>query len=212
MDTLAHDAAALIEALGLAPCHFVGLSMGGFVGMRLAARRAHLICSLMLLETTAAAESPENITRYRVMALVARWLSVRLVAGKVMPIMFSAKFLNDPARAARRDEGQRLLLANDRLGTYRATVGVFSRRSVDDEIANIRVPTLIVVGDQDVATPPEHSRRLQERIPNSRLVVIPGAGHTSTMEEPAAVTAALTEFLAGQSAPSAILESAGRSL
>src|SRR3954452_757348 len=51
MDTLAEDAAALIQTLGVAPCHFVGLSMGGFIGMRLAVRRPELIQSLMLLET-----------------------------------------------------------------------------------------------------------------------------------------------------------------
>jgi 3-oxoadipate enol-lactonase len=53
MDTLARDAAQIIEKLGAAPCHFVGLSMGGFIGMRLAARRPELLRSLSLLETAA---------------------------------------------------------------------------------------------------------------------------------------------------------------
>ena len=60
MDTLSEDAAALIETLGCAPCHFLGLSMGGFIGQRLALHHAHLIKSLMLLETSADPEPEET--------------------------------------------------------------------------------------------------------------------------------------------------------
>ena len=65
MDSLAADAAALIEALGCAPCHFVGLSMGGFVGMRLAIRQPRLLRSLILLETSADPEPEADRRRYR---------------------------------------------------------------------------------------------------------------------------------------------------
>ena len=196
MDTLAGDAAALIQSLGIAPCHFLGLSMGGFVGMRLAARRPELITSLMLLETSADAEPPENIPRYKLLSLISRYVSLRLVGGKVMAIMFGQKFLTDPARTAEREEMRRRLLANNRTGIYRATNGVITRQAVYDEIKAIRAPTLVVVGDQDVATPLDKARRIQSQIPNSQLVMIPGAGHTSTIEEPAAVTAAIDAFLA----------------
>jgi pimeloyl-ACP methyl ester carboxylesterase len=54
---------------------------------------------------------------------------------------------------------------------------------------------LIIVGDQDVATVPAKSERMQAAIPGSKLVVIPGAGHSSTIEEPAAVNTAVAEFL-----------------
>jgi 3-oxoadipate enol-lactonase len=57
------------------------------------------------------------------------------------------------------------------------------------------VPTLILVGDEDVAVPPIHSRRLHERIAGSHLEIIPRAGHTSTVEEPTAVNVAITNFL-----------------
>ena len=63
------------------------------------------------------------------------------------------------------------------------------------EIDRIRVPTLILVGDEDVAVPVVHSQRLHERIADSRLEIIPRAGHTSTVEEPTAVNVAITNFL-----------------
>jgi pimeloyl-ACP methyl ester carboxylesterase len=196
MDTLAEDAAALIEALDCAPCHFVGLSMGGMVGQRLALRRPELLRSLTLLESSADPETPDEARRYRLLNFIARWLSLRLVAGRVMRIMFGRKFLEDPGRAQQRREWRARLLGNDRIGVTRAVAGVVAREGVYEQLDQITVPTLIAVGDQDVATEPPQSERMHARIPDSRLVIIPGAGHTSTVEEPEAVTAALEEFLA----------------
>ena len=73
--------------------------------------------------------------------------------------------------------------------------GVIERASVYEDLHKIRVPTLIVVGDQDVATVPAKSERIHAQIAGSRLVVIPGAGHTSTVEEPEAINKVLLEFL-----------------
>jgi len=102
LETLTADAIELIEKLRLAPTHFVGLSMGAMIGMRLAARRPELVRSLTLLETSADPEPEENVPKYRRLNLVARWLGFSLVAGQVMPIMFGRKFMEDPARGAER--------------------------------------------------------------------------------------------------------------
>ncbi len=198
MDTLYRDAAALIEALDCVPCHFVGLSMGGFIGLRLAIRRPDLLKSLILLESSAEPEPQENIPRYRLLNFVARWIGLRPVAGRVMPIMFGEKFLNDSSRSDLKREWQERLIANDRLGITRATTGVISRQGVTDHLDKISTPTLIVVGDQDVATVPAKSKQMHERIADSEMVVIPGAGHTSTVEEPAAVNDAVLAFLKKQ--------------
>jgi pimeloyl-ACP methyl ester carboxylesterase len=196
MDTAFADAAALIEALGAAPCHFVGLSMGGFVGMRLAARRPELLRTLTLLATSADPEPGEHVRPYKRMAFVARWLGMRLVAGRVMRILFAPKFLSDPARAAEREEWRRRLLANSKAGVTRATLGIVNRPPVADELKNVRTPALILVGSADVATVPAKARRIHELIAGSRLAVIPDAGHSPTVEEPAAVNAAVLDFLA----------------
>jgi pimeloyl-ACP methyl ester carboxylesterase len=195
MDTCAADAAALIEALGLAPCHFVGLSMGGFVGMRLAARRPELLSSLSLLETAADPEPAANLPRYRLMTQVARYLGPWAVAGQVMRVLFGASFLSDPARAAEVSLWRSRLSANRRDIWRAATGAVLERQGVEGELARVRAPTLVVVGDEDVATPVERAQRMVGAISGARLVRIPRAGHTSPVEEPAAVTAALRDFL-----------------
>jgi 3-oxoadipate enol-lactonase len=197
MDTLSEDAAALVLALGAAPCHFVGLSMGGFVGMRLALRRPELLRSLTLIGTSADAEPAANVPRYRLLGAVARLLSLRLVAGRVMRIMFGRTFLGDPAREGERRAWRARLLANDRTGVHRALHGVISRDGVHDALGAIDVPTLVLVGDEDAATTPDRARRIAAAIPGARLEVIRGAGHTATVEQPAQVGAALEAFLSG---------------
>jgi 3-oxoadipate enol-lactonase len=199
MDTLYEDAATLIEALNLAPCHFVGLSMGGFIGMRLAARRPELLRSLILMETSADPEPTANIPRYRQLGMVARYIGLGPVAGRVMPIMFGRTFMTDPQRAAERDLWRKRMAGNDRKGILRALTGVIERKPIYDELDRVTLPTLILIGDEDVATVPAKSQRIHEAIASSRLVPIPHAGHTSSVEQPRAVTAAIEGFLAGVS-------------
>jgi len=188
------DAVALIEALQLGRVHFAGLSMGGFVAMRVAARRPDLLRSCMLLETSADAEPPENAPRYRTLNRVARWLGLGVAASKVMPIMFGQTFLTDSARAEERAHWRRQLIANRR-DIWRAVNGVIERPAVFDELPRIVAPTLIIVGEQDVATIPAKSERLHAAIRGSTLVRIPEAGHSSTIEQPARVNAAIDAFL-----------------
>src|SRR5262249_40814129 len=144
-------------------------------------------------------EPAQNRPRYRAMALATRILGVKPFAPRILPIMFGQKFLKDPARAEERAEWQRRGAANNRTGIVRATAGVINRKGVAEELSRITTPTLITVGDQDVATRPEESQYMHEHIVGSRLVIIPSAGHTSTVEEPEAVNAALAEFLASLS-------------
>ncbi len=197
MDTLSRDAAELIEALSLGPCHFAGLSMGGFVALRLAARRPELLRSVILLETSAEAEPAENVPKYRRLAFVGRWLGFGLVADRVMPIMFGRTYLNDPARAAERRGWRDRLVRNDRVGIGRAVTGVVDREAILPELDRVQLPALVVVGDEDVATVPAKAERIHQAIRGSQLVVIPRAGHSSTIEEPAAVNAAIAAFLDG---------------
>ncbi|MEM6461528.1 MAG: alpha/beta hydrolase [Pseudomonadota bacterium] len=197
METLYQDAANLIERLGAAPCHFVGLSMGGFVGMRLAARRPDLLRSLTLMETSAEEEEAENKSRYRLLNFIARWFGLGLVVDRVMPIMFGDTFLNDPERSDEKAKWRAHIASNHKIGITRATKGVIDRAAVDHELGHIDLPVLIIVGDEDVATVPEKSERIHQAIQGSQLVTIPNAGHSSTIEAPQAVNQAISSFLEG---------------
>ncbi len=198
IDNVTEDARALIEALNLAPCHFVGLSMGGFVGMRLAVRYPQLVNSLVLLETSAASEPSSKIRQYKSLGFVGRWLGFRLVIGRVLPIMFGQTFLNDPAREVEKDRWRDFMVAFDKPTLPKVLDGVTGRENFEPFLGQIQMPTLIINGDQDVVYPPAVGEAMQKKIPNSEFVIIPGAGHSSPIEEPAAVTTVITSFLERQ--------------
>ncbi|RKH18457.1 alpha/beta fold hydrolase [Corallococcus praedator] len=194
METVYADAVALIESLGVGPVHFVGLSMGGFVGMRLAARRPDLVRSLVLLETSADPEPTANIPRYTALNLVVRYLGVAPVTAPVMRIMFGTSFLTDPGREAERALW-RARLRQNRRDIWRAVNGVMKRQGVAEELPRIRTPTLVIVGEEDRATVPVKSERIHSLIPGSKLVRLSRGGHSSSVEEPALVNAELAPFL-----------------
>jgi len=195
------DAVRLIEGLVRGPVHFCGLSMGGFAAMRMASRRPDLVRSLMLLETSADPEPEENLRGYRMLTRITKLLGPRIVKNKVAPIMLGKTLLGDPARRAQRATFVDLM--SRRRDIWRATNGVIDRAGVYHELGRITAPTLVVVGDEDVATPRPKAERLVGAIAGAKLVVIPRAGHSSAVEEPAAVTAALEAFLAGLAASAA---------
>ncbi len=168
--------------------------MGGFVGMRIAARRPELLRSLVLLDTSAAAEPDKNVPQYRAMNAVVRAGAKRFLVDRVMKILFGTTFLSDPSRASDRERWKQHLIRLPS-SSWRAVNGVIERESILGELGRIRAPTLILVGDEDVATVPEKSEEIQRGIPGSRLVRIPRAGHSSTVEEPEAVTAEIRAFL-----------------
>jgi pimeloyl-ACP methyl ester carboxylesterase len=196
LHTVYEDAVSVVQALGLAPCHFVGLSMGGFVGLRLAARHPELLRSLVLLDTSASAELPGNLPRYRLLTAVTHWLGLRPVVDRIMAIYFGRTFMSDPARAEERAELRRQLMSNPR-AVWRAMQGVIHRRSVEGELHRILTPTLVLVGEEDMVTVPELADRLHQRIQGSRLVRLPHGGHMSNLEQPEAVNAAICSFLDG---------------
>ncbi|HEX3789665.1 MAG TPA: alpha/beta fold hydrolase [Pseudonocardiaceae bacterium] len=196
MDTLTGDAIALISRLGTVPVHWVGLSMGGFVGQRIAAREGALLRSLTLLDTSAGPEEAAKVSEYKRLALVALLLGLRPVLGRVTPHLFGPTFLADPTSRTLIDEWAGRLTRLNRSGLRKAVLGVANRAPVEDEIAGIAAPTLVVVGADDTATPPARSESIAARIPGAQLHTVPNCGHTSTLEQPTVITELLEKFLA----------------
>ncbi len=195
METVAEDAAALIRALCDGPVHFVGLSMGGFIGIRLASRNPGLIKSLILLESSANAEPVENLPKYKTLNGIVRWLGILPpVAEKVMHIMFAASWLSNPLNSEKVEFWKKELKTNKR-SICGPVEGVIYRKGVEDELSGISCPTMVIVGDEDVATKPEKSKFIQMGIPKSVLHRIPGAGHSSTIEKPKEINRLIGDWL-----------------
>lgn len=197
MDTISEDAAALIKSLHAAPCHFAGLSMGGFAGMRLAARHPELIRTLTLMNTGSRKESAYNRLRYGFLAQLVRVLGTAPFVGIAVKELFgkSTRTSADPVKKKMLQEWTARLRSR-RKTTARALMGVMTRPEFSvQELAAIRCPTLIITGEDDTAQVPANSERLAAAIPQAKLVRIAGAGHSSSLEEPDAVTTAMREFI-----------------
>ncbi len=195
LENLYADAAGFIEAQQCAPCHFVGLSMGGLVGMQIAIQRPELLRSLILMDTPADIGGKAPLALKNTMLAIPRLLGWRILSGVVMKVMFGKKFRRDPARKAEAAEWKEVIQANHLSSTLKTAKALLTWDGVLDRLAGIKVPTLVIVGEHDLGAPVSQAERIANRIPGAKLVVIPHAGHLSCLEEPTAVNGAIEEFL-----------------
>lgn len=195
LDTLCADAAALIERIGNGPVHFVGMSMGGFVGLRLAARHPEKVRSLILIDTSAGTDTLRARLRFRAMWVGAHLLGLRPFVPAMLKLMFGASTLADPAQAGMIAHWRARLNARPR-AVLRAVGPVIARADVGALLSNIRCPTQVIVGDEDRITGLACAERIAAGIEGARLARVPKVGHSSNMEAPDAVNAILDAHFA----------------
>lgn len=200
MATLTDDGEAFVRATVEGPCHWVGLSTGGFVGMRIALRSPELFSSLTLMDTSAQPEPGFNRVKYEVMLAMLRTIGFKPLAAPVMKQMFGEEFLRDPDREAERALWRDRMQANDPKALTRFGHAIFGRDDVLPALSGLRVPTLVVVGSDDRSTTPDKARAMAATIPGARLEFVPGGGHLNTIEKPELVSTLLTDFLGSASA------------
>jgi 3-oxoadipate enol-lactonase len=191
MEMLADDAAALIKALGIKKVHLCGLSIGGMLGQKLAARSPELLISLILCDT--AATMDKKTWDDRIVAI--RKEGIETIVEGTMQRWFTKPFHESHPEVL---AGIRNMLRRIPAEGY---VGCsFGIRDMDlrEDDTKIVCPTLILVGEQDPATTVAEARELNHAIKGSKLTIIPQAAHITPLEQPEAVTRAITDFLAAQ--------------
>lgn len=195
MESLYFDAVELLNRLNCVPCHWIGLSMGGFIGMRLGARNSHLLKSLTLADTGATAETFLNKIKWGLLAIIFRLFGFKPVKKGVLKALFSPHSLNDPNFKPLLDEYINKMQHYDRKTIYKIAWAIFNRKPVLSELSKIKVPTLVIVGEDDIARPLHEAQQLVKLIPDAKLEIIPKAGHSSALENPEAFNIALENFL-----------------
>ena len=184
MDTLAADAAELIETLGVAPCHFIGNSMGGFVALRLAARHPELLRSCTVLGSSG--EDEYRVDEFGPIVTALQEHGAAPLLDTLMYIMFGDTFLADPAREAERSRWRDWIRGlGPAIGD--AAHGVVYRKGVLQELAGCDVPILALAGAEDHAYDASLSEHVAETAPRGRCIVIPAAGHSVALEQPTVV-------------------------
>ena len=191
LEQLADDARALLAALGISRTHWVGLSMGGMIGQTLALGHPELFASLSLCDTSS-----------RIPAEAKPLWSDRIKTAEtqgmeplVEPTL--ARWLTAPFRERRPDVVSQVatMIRTTPTKGYAGCCHAISALDLTDRISAIKLPTIVIVGEEDQGTPVAASRVMNERIKGSELVIIPSAAHLSNLEQPQMFTDALTGFL-----------------
>ena len=196
MENLYADGVAFIEAMNCAPVHFVGLSTGGFIGLRLGFRRPDLLRTLTLMDTSAEIEPTLKRFQYELMMRMVRVIGTRAFAGYIMSLFFSKKSRHDPTQEAELNRFRQMMIDNDNDAIIQFGRGIFGRKSVVEHLAQITVPTLVIVGEEDKSQPPARAQRIADGIPGSELLIVPNAAHISSFDGADVVSAALEKHLA----------------
>ncbi len=197
LDGIAADLALFIQENHLAPVHFVGLSQGGMIGLRLAARYPALVGTLALLGVTAHAEAADRLDGWQTLRsqlLDADSATLDAAFSQLQQRIYPASWLAAHEDVARR-ERQRMY-SHDRRGmALGLDAAVLQRGDCHDLLPRITAQTLVICGEHDAATPPEHAQAMAAAIPNARVEIIPGAGHHLPLEVPGQTTALLKTLL-----------------
>ncbi|MGV9770905.1 3-oxoadipate enol-lactonase [Streptosporangium sp. NPDC003464] len=184
---LGGDLLELLDRLELPRVSFAGLSLGGMVGMWLAAHAPERIHRLALLCTSAKLNTPEF---WAERADAARTGGTASIADAVAARWFT------PGYAGR--EPYIEMLGGVSAEGYAACCEAIGAMDLRPDLAAIRAPTLVLAGADDPATPPEHGERIAAGIPGARLVVLPGAAHLASVERPGEVSRELIGHFLGE--------------
>ncbi len=195
VDAMADDVIELLDALQLTePLVVGGLSMGGYLALSIAARYPGRLRALMLMDTRAAADTPEAAKGREQLAdrVEASGDVGPAVAGMAPKLFAKATYERHPELVARMQGHMARITARALVGTLR---GLATRPDRTADLAAIAVPTLVLAGEDDQLIPPEESRRMAAAIPGARLATIADAGHLAPLENHREADAAILGFL-----------------
>lgn len=193
MDLFSDDLITLLNHLKIEKVVLCGLSMGGYIALRTLERHPERVSALVLCDTRSEADSDE--------ARGKRFAAMEAIKEKGVPLFaegFSKSalapetFVNHPAIV---QSVKGMILKNSSLGICGALLAMAFRTDTTVSLSQIKIPTLIMVGEKDQLTPPAASLSMKEKIPHAQMVVIPGAGHLSNLENPTAFNLRLLSFL-----------------
>lgn len=192
-EQFADDVLAVLDAERISSAVWAGLSMGGFTALRAALKAPQRVSALVLMDTCARRDPLHKRMQHAVMRGLVRSFGPGAVAGEIVKLMFGATTRREqPALVQAWRDGFLQCHVPSALAVARALA---TRDDLRPRLAQIRCPTLVLVGAEDVALPPDLSRELAAGIAGAQLVEVPGAGHLSTMEAPEVLTRHIQAFL-----------------
>ena len=194
LDDYAADVVALLDRLKIPRAHVAGLSLGGYVTLAVTRLAPERVDGLVLADTKAPADNTEQrAARDRLLDTLEAG-GPEAVAAEMLPRLVGQTTAREQPQLVAQIRSQ--IALNPVPGLRRAIRRLRSRPDATPGLAAITAPTLVIVGDEDVLTPPGDAGFLAQHIPGAQLETVTGAGHLSNLERPEAFTRVLTRFLA----------------
>jgi len=191
LELLSSDVIGLLDALSIKQVHFVGLSIGGMIGQGLALNHVHRLRSLALCDTASIVpQEVQPIWQERINKVLSKGMEALL--DETMERWFTPTFLRKGSPML--DIIRKQILATSVQG-YIGCAEAIRKLNYLDRLSEIKMPTLIMVGEDDPGTPVSASKAIHERISDSKLVILPSARHLSNVEQTEAFNVNLIEFL-----------------
>lgn len=189
IDRHVDDLVALLDEFGIEQLGLVGLSIGGLIAQRFALRAPDRLAALVLSDTAAKIGDAEGWNN-RIAAIEAGGLES--IGDATMERWFTAAYRGAEAMPMR---VWRNMLTRQSAAGYIASSAAIRDADLTADLGRIDVPTLVLVGEDDRATPPDLARTMAEAIPGARFSVIPGAGHLPCIEQPEAMADLIEDLL-----------------
>jgi 3-oxoadipate enol-lactonase len=194
MPIYAADLAALLDALGVEDVVLCGLSMGGYVAFEFLRTWRDRVRGLVLMSTRAEADSVEARRARDAAAALARERGSSAVAESLLTKVLSPSTMTAQPHLAERV--REMMAGTPVPGIVGALAAMRDRVGSESLLPTLAgLPTLVLVGEADGLVPPDEARAMAQLIPGARLSVVPGAGHLAPVEQAAATTEALRQFL-----------------
>src|SRR5215467_14141085 len=191
LDQMCDDLKGLLDGLGIAETHFVGLSMGGMIGQVYALKHPRMVKSLVLCDTTSrypAAAGPLWDERVRT-------TEAKGMEPHVEPTL--GRWFTAPFRVRRKDMMTRVgaLIRNTPPKGYIGCCHAIPKINVTDRLGAVTCPALVIVGEEDPGTPVEMARDIHAALPSAELAILRSASHLSNLEQPEEFNRVLVGFL-----------------
>lgn len=187
------DLIGLLDHLVIPQAVLCGLSMGGYIALRAVERRPDRIKGLVLCDTRSETDPNEGKIKRSATIKAIKYDGVAPFAENFVKAVFAEKtFQANPAAV---EMIKSSIMSNSPIGICGTALALACRTDTTNSLAQINVPTLIMVGELDKLTPLEAAHSLHEKIPHSQLRIIPQAAHMSNLENPAEFNKHLIEFL-----------------
>lgn len=195
LEVLADDLKAVLDAVSIRRCHFVGLSMGGMIGQQFLLKYPGRFDTVTLADTTSRYPAEARTVWEERLALV-RSRGMDAIVPSTLERWFTAAF-----RESHPEEVGRIgrLIRSTPVTGYAGCAYGISRINLTARLTDIDCPALVIVGESDLGTPPSMAEEIVRALPRSRLCVIPRAAHLSNVEQPAEFNRVLRQFLAANS-------------